>query len=186
MNPFLFKFSKKIEGYDSLKTESSKDTSDSKKNGINSNSDNSSSKINEENSGSKITEFNSELPGNSCIEKLSEENINPKFRASFPLNPKEEKIKRCSKAFARFKKRYSAIIIEKEKKVRTSEKIKNIVAKLEKQMKGEYIEEEKEEEEIKFRDKRNTATQNGMLSMRKTLDIFHKKKGQGPSIVNIV
>ena len=38
------------------------------------------------------------------------------FGALIPLNQKEEKKKRCSKAFARFKKRYSAVTIEEEKK----------------------------------------------------------------------
>ena len=59
MNPFLLEYSKNLDGYDSLKTESSKDNSDAKKLQINCNSDNSSSKINEAaNSDDKITEFN--------------------------------------------------------------------------------------------------------------------------------
>ena len=103
MNPLLLKLSKDIEGYDNLKTESSKNDSNSKKIQENSNS-NSSSKINEVNSDGKIAESNSELSENSCIKKLSNEKNPSEFRASFPINQKEEKKKRCSKAFIRFKK----------------------------------------------------------------------------------
>ena len=174
MNPFLLKLPNNLEGYDNLKTESSKDDSNSKKSNINSNS-------NEINSDDKINEFNSELPSK------SNENNPSGFRASYPLDSKDEKKKRCSKAFERFKKRYSAVIIEDQKKVKASDKIKNIVAMLEKQMKGDNNEDKKEEEKKKeIMDKRNTVTQDEILLMRKTLGKIQKKKGQRPSVVDIV
>ena len=175
MNPFLLKLPNNLEGYDNLKTESSKDDSNSKKSNINSNS-------NEINSDDKINEFNPELPSK------SNENNPSGFRASYPLDSKDEKKKRCSKAFERFKKRYSAVIIEDQKKVKASDKIKNIVAMLEKQMKGGNVDDKKEEEKKKkeITDKRNTVTQDEILLMRKTLGKIQKKKGQRPSVVDIV
>ena len=174
MNPFLLKLPKNLEGYDNLKTESSsKNDSNSKKSSNNSNSK-------EVNSDDKINVFNSELPSNSCTELKDEKKLS-EFRASYPLNQKEEKKKRCSKAFARFKKRYSAITIEEQKKVKTSDKIKNIVAMLEKQIRGENEEDKKE-----VMEKRNTVTQDEILQMSKTLSKIQKKKGQRPSVVDIV
>ena len=180
MNPFLLKLPKNLEGYDNLKTESSsKDDSNSKKSNVIPNT-------NELNSDDKINEFNSELPSNSCSELKVEKNPS-EFRASYPINQKEERKKRCSKAFTRFKKRYSAIIIEEKTKVKTSDKIKNIVAMLEKQMKGDNDEDKKEEEKKKgIMEKRNTITQDEILLMRKTLGKIQKKKGQRPSVVDIV
>ena len=114
MNPFLLKYSKDLEGYDSLRTQSSKESTSSKQQ--ESFNPNSLTRLNDTSSkDSKITEFNSELSENSCIETAKEEKISD-FGALIPLNDKEEKKKRCSKAFARFKKRYSAVTIEEEKK----------------------------------------------------------------------
>ena len=179
MNPFLLKLPKNLEGYDNLKTESSsKDDSNSKKSNIISNA-------NEVNSDDKINEF-IELPSNSSSELKVEKNPS-EFRASYPINQKEERKKRCSKAFTRFKKRYSAIIIEEKTKVKTSDKIKNIVAMLEKQMKGDNDEDKKVEEKRKgIMEKRNTVTQDEILLMRKTLGKIQKKKGQKPSVIDIV
>ena len=81
------------------------------------------------------------------------------------LNQKEKKKKRCSKAFAWFKKRYSFVPIEELKKVKDSDKIKNILAMLEKKMKGECIEENNK----KFLDRRYAIIINQIPMMRKTI-----------------
>ena len=137
MNPFLLKYSKDLEDYDSLRTDSSKSESTTKKLQESYNP-NSLTKLNDSpNKEDKITEFNSELPENSCIELTKEKNNPSEFEALFPLNHKEGKKKRCSTAFARFKKRYSLSTIEEEKKLKDSDKIKNIVEIIEKEMKLE-------------------------------------------------
>ena len=89
---------------------------------------------------------------------------------------KEIKNNQCSshsKAFARFK-RHSSIMLkemEKEKKVKGSEKIKNMVALLEKQ-----IESNKESSELN--EKRNTfiLSSNDILMMRNTFGKNNKIK----------
>ena len=181
MNPLLLKLSKNFEGYDNLKTESSKNDSNAKKIQENSNS---SSKINEVNSDGKIAESNSELSENSCIKKLSNEKNPSEFRASFPINQKEEKKKRCSKAFIRFKKRNSAIIIEEEKKVKASDKIKNIADMLEKRIFLEYVDKKKEDEKKEYLGKRNTENKNEIFILNKTLGKIQKKKGQRPNVID--
>ena len=59
---------------------------------------------------------------------------------------------------------------------------------LEKQMKGGNVDDKKEQEKKKkeIMDKRNTVTQDEILLMRKTLGKIQKKKGQRPSVVDIV
>ena len=58
---------------------------------------------------------------------------------------------------------------------------------LEKQMKGDKDEDKKEEEKKKgIMEKRNTVTQDEILLMRKTLGKIQKKKGQRPSVIDIV
>ena len=177
MNPLLLKLSKNFEGCDNLKTESSKDASNAKKIQENSNSPN---RIKGANSDDKIAELNSELPENSNVKKLSNEKNPSEFRASFPINKKEEKKKRCSQAFIRFKKRNSAIIIDEEKEVKASDKIKNIAAMLEKKMIWKYIEGKKEDEKKENLEKKNTETDNEKLIMNKTLGKIQKKKGKRP------
>ena len=184
MNPLLLKLSKNFEGYDNLKTESSKDDSNAKKIQENSNS-NPSNKINGANSDDKIAELNSELPENLYVKKLSNEKNPSEFRASFPINQKEDKKKRCSKAFIRFKKRNSAIIIDEEKKVKASDKIKNIAAMLEKRMILKYIEGKKEDEKKENLEKKNTEIDNEILIMNKTLGKIQKKKGKRPGLFGI-
>ena len=188
MNPFLSNKPKDIEGYDSLETESSKNESNDKKHQDKLNS-NDSAKITAPNSDDKIQEINKDSSKDSFPNKIIEENPS-EFRASFPSNQKEEKKKRYSKAFERFKKRYSAMTIKEEKKevkeVKSSEKIKNIVAMLEKQLKGEIVEENINEENHKnYLEKRNTVIQNDIFMMRNTFGKIKKKKGTRPSIVNI-
>ena len=179
MNPFLLKYSKDLEGYDSLRTQSSKESTSSKQQ--ESFNPNSLTRLNDTSSkDSKITEFNSELSENSCIETAKEEKISD-FGALIPLNDKEEKKKRCSKAFARFKKRYSAVAIEEEKKVKESDKIKNIVAMLEKKIKGECDEENNKG----FLERRNAIIINQIPMMRRTIGKNQKKKGEKLNVVDI-
>ena len=183
MNPFLQKNSKSIEGCDNLKTESSKEESNPKKNQENSDYKDSNDiiKINQPKRDDKISEFNVEPSKNLCLEKISEEKNPSEFS-----DQKEEKKKKHSKAFIRFKKRYSSITLEEEKKVKGSEKIKNMVAMLENQMKGKSIEEEKDEiKKMNFFGKRNTVSQSEVLMMNNNFGIIRKKKGQRPSIINI-
>ena len=184
MNPFFLKKYKNKEGYNSLKTESSKEESNPKNHQENIEF-NEQINTNEPKSDDKISEFNSE-PSENTYQVKEKENNNPsEFRASFPSNHKEEKKKRYSKAFARFKKRYSAIPLKEENKVKGSEKIRNIVAMLEKQIKGEFVEEKKEEgKKNEFLEKRNTVIQNDILFTTSAFVKIQKKKGQRPSVVN--
>ena len=184
MNPFFLKKYKNKKGYDSLKTESSKEERNPKNHQENIEF-NEQINTNEPKSDDKISEFNSE-PSENTYQVKEKENNNPsEFRASFPSNHKEEKKKRYSKAFARFKKRYSAIPLKEENKVKGSEKIRNIVAMLEKQIKGEFVEEKKEEgKKNEFLEKRNTVIQNDILFTTSAFVKIQKKKGQRPSVVN--
>ena len=182
MNPFLLKYSKDLEDYDSLRTDSSKSESTTKKLQESYNP-NSLTKLNDSpNKEDKITEFNSELPENSCIELIKEKNNPSEFEALFPLNHKEGKKKRCSTAFARFKKRYSLSTKEEEKKLKDSDKIKNIVEMIEKKMKLENLEEEKNKG---FLDRRNAITKNEIPMKRKIKVKNQKKKGEKFEAVDI-
>ena len=181
MNPFLLKYSKDLEDYDSLRTDSSKSESTTKKLQESYNP-NSLTKLNDSpNKEDKITEFNSELPENSCIELTKEKNNPSEFEALFPLNHKEGKKKRCSTAFARFKKRYSLSTIEEEKKLKDSDKIKNIVEIIEKEMKLENFGEKNKG----FLDRRNAITKNEIPMKRKLKVKNQKKKGQKFEAVDI-
>ena len=188
MNPFLSNKLKEIKEYNSLETESSKNESNDKKYQEKLNS-NDSEKITAPNSDDKIQVINQDSFKDSFQNKKIEENPS-EFRALYQSNQKDEKKKRCSKAFERFKRRCSAVAIKEEKKeVKGSDKIKNIVAMLEKQIKGEIIEEnikeEKHEKHKNYLEKRNTVIQNDIFMMRNTFGKIQKKKGSRPSIVNI-
>ena len=181
MNPFLLKYSKDLEDYDSLRTYSSKSDSTAKKLQESYNP-NSLTKLNDSpNKEDKITEFNSGLPENSCIELIKEKNNPSEFEALFPLNHKEGKKKRCSTAFARFKKRYSLSTIEEEKKLKDSDKIKNIVEMIEMKMNLENFGEKNKG----FLDRRNAITKNEIPMKRKLKVKNQKKKGQKFEAVDI-
>ena len=56
---------------------------------------------------------------------------------------------------------------------------------LEKQIKGEFVEEKKEEgKKNEFLEKRNTVIQNDILFTTSAFVKIQKKKGQRPSVVN--
>ena len=106
MNPFLSNISDHINEYDNLETQSSNNESDNKKFQELSSID--SFKVKESKSDGKISEFNCEpLDKLSQGEKSQEKNPTD-FKVSLPKEQNEEKKKKFSKAFVRFKKRYSA------------------------------------------------------------------------------
>ena len=71
--------------------------------------------------------------------------------------------------------------IEEEKKVKESDKIKNIVAMLEKKIKGECDEENNKE----FLERRNAIIINQIPMMRRTIGKNQKKKGEKLNVVDI-
>lgn len=181
MNPFLSNISDHINEYDNLETQSSNNESDNKKFQELSSID--SFKVKESKSDGKISEFNCEpLDKLSQGEKSQEKNPTD-FKVPSPMEQNEEKKKKFSKAFLRFKKRYSANDKEEGKRVKRSEKIKNIVAMLERQIKGEIVEENNEMTNNKeFLDKRNTASPNEILMLSNAINIIRKKKKSKPCI----